>query len=311
MVRRCLVSLLLLCAGLSTAETAKPPANAALQGEFGVLNQQGALIEHRRIKDGKRHGEQRYYYERSGENGQEEGRVEKGPLRRIAQYRNGVQSGLEQWFDRAGHLTEEIPYRNNQVHGQVRRYYPDGNLREQVCFVRGKKNGVFSYFDESGRVTARGTAQSAGIVETRFWGKDGELTQHQVEYRRDSEGRFLDNAPLWLIITARYHQHQPIQADIHYAETGERWLERFEKGALVEIHHTVNGLPEGLNISRKGTRVYRETYVKGRLHGPWRLQTATGTPLLWGQYRDGKRVGEWHQRGRDGTIETINAGDGG
>jgi antitoxin component YwqK of YwqJK toxin-antitoxin module len=56
-------------------------------------------------------------------------------------------------FDPQGAVVQTCTYRDNLLHGPLRRYWPDGELMEEVLYREGKPVGAPSRYDLKGRRT--------------------------------------------------------------------------------------------------------------------------------------------------------------
>lgn len=86
-----------------------------------------------------------------------------------AHYRQDVLHGLSGKY-RFGRPEEELPYKNGQLDGIVRKYYQNGKIREEIGFKDGKQHGSYKYYNEDGSISLdytyeNGEKISGGIVE--------------------------------------------------------------------------------------------------------------------------------------------------
>jgi len=147
------------------------------------LNANGSTIEEGYISNGKRNGSWLTYYD--GDN--------KGKVKTIASYSDGILSGPYYEFSNRGQIETEVNYANNQYNGKfgtykfgrtvkesyyknnkldglTKEYDSKGKIQKEVNFKDGLQDGIMRYYDPEGNVTLEyiyknGEKVSGGMVE--------------------------------------------------------------------------------------------------------------------------------------------------
>ncbi|PJJ58863.1 TonB family protein [Hymenobacter chitinivorans DSM 11115] len=91
---------------------------------------------------------------------------------RYSQLRTGQRQGLStEWDARTGRRVASYPYRQGQLHGVVRAWYPSGRPRWQLAYERGRRQGPLRAWYPGGRLmrteTYRVGVRTAGHCYTR------------------------------------------------------------------------------------------------------------------------------------------------
>jgi len=95
------------------------------------------------LKDGKRHGVLRKYYE-------------SGTIQLKSRWNNGVKEGKLISYYKNGQAGLIEPYNNGKIDGIVKNYDSLGNLVEMVTYKLGKKKGPYQSFYKNGKLEAEG-----------------------------------------------------------------------------------------------------------------------------------------------------------
>ncbi len=92
----------------------------------------------------------------------------RGQITAQAYYTDGVYDGMMSTY-RFGRVQEQIPYRMGQVHGVLKRFYPNGKLLEEAEYADNQQHGYYRRYDEDGvmnleYVYEHGEIVTGGIV---------------------------------------------------------------------------------------------------------------------------------------------------
>ena len=75
-----------------------------------------------------------------------------GLLTSIVSIRNGVNDGIEQWFDPDGRVIQTVPYVNGRIDGIQTAYYPNGDPMIKTTYQKGFKNGPKTIYNRDGSI---------------------------------------------------------------------------------------------------------------------------------------------------------------
>ncbi|MCA8831657.1 toxin-antitoxin system YwqK family antitoxin [Hymenobacter pini] len=227
-----------------------------------------------------------------------------GSLTTLRQYKQGKQEGKEEFYASNGRVTQRNQYQNDQLNGLSETFYGHGQLRRAGFYNEGEQAGTWRQYYPTGRLSEEyNLAGGALHGQTRSYTPAGQLTQERwVEYGRDltvmtfdSTGRVMDRIqvqPDSRNVTLSYPNGKPrvVSSWQCYDNQGEeKWL-------------LPNGKAEILVSNEMGKR-----------QGPYRVyHPVTGKLIEEGQYRDGKREGEWKTYYASGVLQrkgSYRAGD--
>lgn len=164
----------------------------------------GSLKSEINLRNGKYHGEARYYYENgspmmtcSYRNGQLDGTLmryfQSGFRKEQQTYRDGKLNGPARVWDRFSHLIQEMNYANGKPEGTFQEWYPNRILKVDGRFRDGMFDGVWLYYDEFGKVTGQGEFVK-GTGKQKVYSRNGNLI-HITHYKnnvKDGEEVFMD-----------------------------------------------------------------------------------------------------------------------
>jgi antitoxin component YwqK of YwqJK toxin-antitoxin module len=91
---------------------------------------------------------------------------------------NGKKHGPTKFTASDGTVLSEIPYRDDEIHGELRQYYKSGKLLSIVSYENGIQNGQFTSFSENGVMQIQ-TAYKDGNMNGKFTAYDefGDVVQ--------------------------------------------------------------------------------------------------------------------------------------
>jgi len=170
-------------------------------GTWRTYDKQGRLREETRYKRGRWFGDYKSFHP----NGQVESLVTFGPgevrtgigrsyypngtLASEQPYRNGRVNGTERrWFEN-GQLRIEAPAVDGMAHGRTRRWHKNGQLQSEGMFSAGERVGIWSEYDEEGKLVLQVNWDKAGeVVLTPETDVDDELAKAVDEHEAKKGG---------------------------------------------------------------------------------------------------------------------------
>ena len=148
--------------------------------------------------------------------------------------------------------------------------------------------------------TDKFSSQNGDIVATRtIKGSDTTWTFN------DANGEALIPDCDSIKVTAVYPSSQPMEVVFHHKgqQTMIKFYDELEKFSEGDIK---NGKPDGLwtAYDKSTGKKQSETYfTNGVENGPYKVYNENGTPLVVGQYLNGKKIGEWSFYDDYGVLE--------
>jgi antitoxin component YwqK of YwqJK toxin-antitoxin module len=73
----------------------------------------------------------------------------------------------KEWYEN-GKIKSEIGYKNDKMHGKIRRWYENGQKESECDYFEGKLHGKLIFWDENGQLKS--------IMEF----KNGNITRHSI-----------------------------------------------------------------------------------------------------------------------------------
>lgn len=295
----------------------------------------GNIKEEGFYRQGKPEGEYRSFYsngskamEASYHNGLVHGEVkewhENGSLKATAYYINGLlhhdrgSVALRRYYE-DGSLQEEQDFLYGQPFGKHFKYYPNGQKSYSVAYSKGKKQGLESYFSETGESLGGGKysngipagehirkAADGTVVYRAKYDQNGNLLEPVREYDLAGNktlqylvddhgyiGEFLEWHPNG-VVKRRYHYDQGVLDGVQ---------EEFYASKAPKLRVTYSGGKKEGNYEEwfaDGNKKCTAFYEKGVIHGMLHEWFENQRPKLCEEYHLGKRNGsskEWDQNG--------------
>ncbi len=122
-------------------------------------------------------------------------------IKSIGFYKNGNLDGEYKEFYPGGQLQDEVDYKNGLKNGIYKEYYededdvnktyvngkPEGQLEEEVIYVNGKKEGVDKFYNHNGSTTEEQSYKD-GLLDgiEKLYGGDGKL-MFETNYKDGKE----------------------------------------------------------------------------------------------------------------------------
>jgi antitoxin component YwqK of YwqJK toxin-antitoxin module len=68
----------------------------------------------------------------------------------IINFLDGKKDGITKFISLNGITLSEVLYKNDEIHGELKQYYPNGKMLSIITYENGKQNGSFLSFFENG-----------------------------------------------------------------------------------------------------------------------------------------------------------------
>ena len=301
-------------------------------------------------KDGQWFGDWRYLYpdgqvKEKGHN-DDQGRPDgdlisyfaNGQVDEFKPYRAGKLEGVEKHYDDEGNLLIEIPYQDGARHGMQIAYYggsggteggPDGGqIQEERRYREGRYDDFYNRYARDGQRIGHAAYIAPGVFMAWTRYRDGGYARREATFQRDAQGRFRDDAPVWLRLIADHERDgTPRRVGLRYPQNNGEWLIGYDGDTVVRLEHRIQGVLQGPSIAtrpggreegemrdgqRSGTwRRYDDQsrltavqpFEQGQLHGEARERSGPdGQRWTYTHYDHGEQDGEWHSEDADGQV---------
>lgn len=100
----------------------------------------------------------------SGQNGLLKKYGYEGHLTSTAHIKNGVNDGMETWYDKKGRVLMKVPYINGKKHGVQKAFYPNGDVMIATTYQNGVKNGEAFAYNKDGSIHRQVIFQNGRII---------------------------------------------------------------------------------------------------------------------------------------------------
>jgi len=218
---------------------------------------------------------------------------ENGQVDEFKPYTAGKLEGVEKHYDEEGHLLIQIPYRNGRRDGMQIAYYGEdsnetgGRIYEETRYKDGDYDHFYNRYNRDGRMIGHADYTAPGVFMA--WTKDneGDYRRREATFQRDDQGRFRDDAPVWLRVIGDHDDNgAPKRAALRYPQDSNQWVTGFNGDTVVRLEHEVNGIAQGPTIVSQ--------YGGGREEG---------------QMIDGQRTGTWHRYDDQNRLVAVKSFD--
>jgi len=88
-----------------------------------------------------------------------------GKVTSVAHIKNGVNDGVETWFDKHGRVLMKVPYVNGKKDGVQEAYYENGDVMISTTYVNGVKNGKAVAYNKDGSIHRQVIFRNGKIVD--------------------------------------------------------------------------------------------------------------------------------------------------
>ena len=272
-------------------------------------------------KDADWYGDWRYLYPdgtlkekgHSDEQGRLDGEIisyhENGQVDTLRRYRHGKPHGVEKHYDEDGNLLARTPYKDGAVTGMRVAYYSKvngqgggkdgGQIHEERRYKGGRYDFLFNRYDRDGNPLAHEAYVAPGILMGWHKNSDGVYLSREATYQRDAQGRFHNEAPVWLRLKAEHNPDgTPRFIYLRYPQKDSVWKIGLVNDRVVKLQHLVGGIAQGKAIIGQYSGAREEGRMKdGRRTGEWREYDDDGTLIAVKRFQNGQRQGESRKRG--------------
>jgi len=233
-----------------------------------------------------------------------------GKLHIESRYKNDLLNGYLKEYDKNGKLLnatlyiDGVPqsYAEEIAELDIRKeYYEDGTVRKEGIYdVIGKENGMFKYFDKSGKIEKTEIYQHGVLLAVGLIDEEGKRQGYWEEFYADpegqikSKGKYKDGNRIdeWKF----YFSNNNIQQEGKYLKDGKptgQWKWYYKSGQLLRDENFRKGLEDGMmhEYLEDGTIITEGEYIDGLKEGEWLYQYGDHKEI--GKYRDGQKSGIW------------------
>lgn len=110
------------------------------EGKWYYYGTDSTIIGEEFYKNGLKEGLEKYFYRYTGK------------LYQQTNFVNGKKEGIYKQYFESGILKRDATYKNDTLEGKVTYYHPNAKKLMEGNYVKGLRHGVFTYWDESGKV---------------------------------------------------------------------------------------------------------------------------------------------------------------
>jgi antitoxin component YwqK of YwqJK toxin-antitoxin module len=87
-----------------------------------------------------------------------------GHITSVSHIKNGVNDGIETWYDPQGRILMKIPYVNGKKHGTQEAYYPNGDVMITTTYQNGMKEGKAVTYNKDGSIHKQAIFQHGKMI---------------------------------------------------------------------------------------------------------------------------------------------------
>ena len=246
--------------------------NELYTGEFVKYYKNGKKYTSRNFLKGKKNGIH-YFWHANGQIGGKENWNE-----------GKREGGWKSWY-KNGQIKSQGSAKNGLDEGEWEAFYKDGQLKESGYFLKGKKHGLEKRF------------HSNGVHKVDLIFKDGVMNCKYMVY--DSLGEKVEETN---IVDGKLHGKQILW----HGPTNEECLRNCGKmwGDKTEIEYK-NNVKHGVSLFFRNEKLLRkETYLKGKKHGPYEWYWDNGKMRREGFFIFDGATSTWYRRyDYEGNLE--------
>lgn len=114
--------------------------NGKREGKWYYYGTDSTIIGEEFYKNGLKEGLEKYFYRYTGK------------LYQQTNFVNGKKEGIYKQYFESGILKRDATYKNDTLEGKVTYYHPNAKKLMEGNYMKGLRHGVFTYWDESGKV---------------------------------------------------------------------------------------------------------------------------------------------------------------
>jgi antitoxin component YwqK of YwqJK toxin-antitoxin module len=250
-----------------------------------------------KIKNGKPHGESKFFYEN-------------GQVKNTTPFKNGKKNGEQKEFFRNGSISEVANYKNGTLDGPRNSFYQNGQIKIKSINKNGNTEGLISAFFDTGSIKYERFYQNGLMLWEKEFAANGDTLVNIEMIDGKKNGKEI-----------RFFEQNT------YTTMGEIELSYNIDG---DISHNLvwkNGLKTGVQKSYNKLGVLRkvENYKNGKLHGSslergfieqnncdpiWNETCQENIEYRTTEYIDGKKNGELIEYSHNGILSKTIFIDG-
>lgn len=239
---------------------------------------------------------------------------ENGQVEKYKPYRDGSINGVEKEYDEDGNLLLKRQVKDGRPDGMQIYYYGDGGgpdggqIHEERRYRDGNYDNFYNRYDRDGNHIGHADYIAPGVLMAWTRDRDGNYTGREAFFQRDDQGRFRNDAPLWLRVNASYDDHgKPRRVNLYYPRQHSEWITGFLDGTVVRLEHKVNDIRQGHTILPRDDGGREQGEMRDGLRtGTWRGYDARDQLIRVRVFEKGRLQGESRQRsGPDGKRWTY------
>lgn len=187
----------------------------------------------------------------------------------------------------------QITFKDNLPDGLMEEYYPNGQIKKLVNFSKGKLNGEFFEFSETGELLFSGL-----YVDDL---KEGDWNSYYRDGSKKSEDFYSKNL---LQGSSKKYFPDGNLAEVISFESGKlqgTYQAFFPNGNLQKSVEFTNDQENGAyeRFYEDGQPEILGSFAKGELNGSWENFDNLGSLISKGEYEAGVRVGTWKEQARE------------
>lgn len=158
----------------------------------------------------------------------------RGPYRTV-EWKHGVKEGMERVYnDRPRFVREEVPWKNDQVHGTRKVFDQEGNVLSESTYKRGKIVGSTKSYDSRGRLL-REQPYKDGVKHGKridYWPQTGKPKRIVPYVEGQAHGEVIE-----------YHLNEKVKRRVPTAEGQLHGKEEVfsDEGELLEVRYWLDG----------------------------------------------------------------------
>lgn len=233
-----------------------------------------------------------------------------GKIHIESRYKNDLLNGYLKEYDKKGKLinatlyVDGIPqtYAEEIAELDIRKeYYEDGTVKKEGIYdIIGKENGMFKYFDKSGKIEKTEIYQHGVLLAVGLIDEEGRRQGYWEEYYIEpegqikSKGKYKDGNRIedWKF----YFANNQLQQEGKYLKDGKPtglWRWYYKSGKLLREERFRKGLEDGMmhEYMEDGSIITEGEFIDGLKEGEWLYQHGDHKEI--GKYRDGQKSGVW------------------
>ncbi len=242
---------------------------------------------------------------------------ENGKLKEEMRYKNDLLNGYYKEYDKQGKLIKATLYIDGVPQSftqelaalDIRKeYFPNGEVKKEGIYdITGKENGLFKYFDETGKIIKseiylHGVLLAKGLID-----EEGKRQGYWEEYYKDgvlkSKGKYKDGKRIgeWEYFFA----NKQLQQKGTYLD-GEKptglWIWYYDDGNILRKENFRKGKEDGMmyEYTQQGKVITEGEYIDGLKDGPWFYEV--GDHIEEGSYLDDVKTGLWIYHYTSGKV---------